>query len=99
MPGPVPCAPIVPTPLLSNTGRAKPDFRWRWNYKTSWIDERLRWPSGCQIEGKTNDFVKSAVLNYLWNAVDFMSDVGGDSKKQNCQNTIQITQVQCSEIN
>ena len=94
-----PCAPIVPTPLLSNTGRAKPDFRWRWNYKTSWIDERLRWPSECQIEGKTNDFVKSAVLNYLWNAVDFMSDVGGDSKKQNCQNTIQITQVQCSEIN
>ena len=55
----------------------------------------MKWPAECQIEGKaTNDFVKSELLNHLWNAVDFISDAGGGRKKQDCQNTIQITQVQ-----
>ena len=64
---------------------------------TSWLDERLKWPEECQLKGKaTNDFVKSDLLNHLWNAVDFISDAGGGRKKQDCQNTIQITQVSTS---
>ena len=67
--------------------------RWRWNYQTSWLDERLKWPTECQIKGKANDFLKTEILNYLWNAADFMSDVGGDTKDLVCQKTFQITQV------
>ena len=48
-----------------------PIFRWKWNVKTSWIDERLKWPKECQIEGKTStDFVNSKFLDVLWNAAD-----------------------------
>ena len=71
--------------------------RWRWNYKTSWFDERLKWPKECQIEGKTStEFVKSEFLNILWNAVVIANDAGGGSKEQVCKNTIQISQVNIS---
>ena len=44
-----------------------------------------------KIKGKANDFLKTEVLNYLWNAADFMSDVSGDTKTLVCQKTFQIT--------
>ena len=57
----------------------------------------MKWPKECQIEGKTStDFVKSAFLNILWNAVDIANDAGSGSKKQVCQSTIQISQVDIS---
>jgi len=78
---------------ITEIDEVKEHIRWRWHYMTSWLDERLKWPEECQLKGKaTNDFVKSDLLNHLWNAVDFISDAGGGRKKQDCQNTIQITQ-------
>ena len=72
-----------------------PNLRWKWNVKTPWIDERLKWPKECQIEGKTStDFVNSKFLDVLWNAADIARDAGSGGKDQVCQNTIQITQVQ-----
>ena len=79
---------------ITQVDEIKGHIRWRWNYVTSWIEDRLKWPIECQIKGQTStDFVKSELLNSLWNAVDFIQDAAGGRKKQSCQNTIQINQV------
>ena len=80
---------------ITEVDEVKGHLRWKWSWKTSWIDERLKWPVECQIKGKTStDFVKSKLLKKLWNAVDFIRDAGGGpGKKQDCLSTIQISQV------
>ena len=68
---------------------------WRHDYKTIWTDERLKWPTECQnTEPKKNtpDFVKSELLDILWNPIIVFSDIAA-TKKPTCQSTLKITQV------
>ena len=65
----------------------------QFEYKNTWTDERLKWPSSClQTQEGVPDFVKSELLDILWNPITYLSDVA-DSKRPTCQNTLKIDEV------
>ena len=65
---------------------------WRFRTQFTWYDERLKWPIECQtgVEGDT-DFVKSALLDLLWNPTTVLQDITGTFDPK-YQNTIYINQ-------
>ena len=65
---------------------------WRFRTQFTWYDERLKWPIECQkgVEGDT-DFVKSALLDLLWNPTSVLQDITGTFDPK-YQNTIYINQ-------
>ena len=67
---------------------------WRYEYKTLWTDERLKWPKNCLKEEKDiPDIVKSELLDdILWSPITYLADLA-NTKKPTCQNTIKIFQV------
>ena len=65
---------------------------WRFRTQFTWYDERLKWPIECQksVEGDT-DFVKSELLDLLWNPTSVLQDITGTFDPK-YQNTIYINQ-------
>ena len=79
---------------ITDIDEVKKHVLWDWKYKTSWVDERLKWPKECLIENQTTtDFVKSELLDVLWNPLEFLKDSDEGAGKLVCKNTLQITQV------
>ena len=69
---------------------------WRNAWRTTWKDERLKWPSECQKEEKgPPDFVESEKLELLWNGVKVLSHVANTDPPK-CQKTFRINQVRQS---
>ena len=69
---------------------------WRFRTQFTWYDERLKWPIECQksVEGDT-DFVKSELLDLLWNPTSVLQDITGTFDPK-YQNTIYINQASAS---
>ena len=66
---------------------------WRNIWRTTWKEERLKWPSECQKEENgPPDFVESELLDLLWNGLKVLSDVTNTDPPK-CQKTFQISQV------
>ena len=70
----------------------------QFEYKNTWTDERLKWPSSClQTKKGIPDFVKSELLDVLWNPITYLQDVA-NSKRPTCQNTLKIDEVIKDEL-
>ena len=70
----------------------------QFEYKNTWTDERLKWPSSClQTKEGVPDFVKSELLDVLWNPITYLQDVA-NSKRPTCQNTLKIDEVIKDEL-
>ena len=66
---------------------------WQHTLHVSWNDERLKWPSKCQLEEKeTPEFVQSKLFDVLWNPMYYITDVS-ELPKPICQKTMRIRQV------
>ena len=79
---------------ITEIDEIKGHIRWEWKYKMIWLDKRLKWPEECHFEGRTiTDFVKSELLEVLWNPVEFLKDSDEASGELICQKILQITQV------
>ena len=61
-------------------------------WRTTWIDERLKWPTECQKEEKEPpDFVESELLYLLWNGLKVVTDLA-NTEQAKCHKTFQIKQ-------
>ena len=61
-------------------------------WRTTWKDERLKWPTECQKEENgPPDFVESELLYLLWNGLKVVTDLA-NTEQAKCHKTFQIKQ-------